>query len=639
MKKRYNFTYTIAAIVATLVFIFSSYLVQSGGRNAFAATATSTAYEQSNVLDDLKGSTVNGKEFDLVDYPYDDTGKPQVISFIEFGYSCYSNMQYDFGLYVYVYNPQGVVFDENTDRNKIEFSYVENEYDKYSLQFLNYSIMTGYEGRFYKFKVVLKNEQKTDILKSLKQDERIYEIVGIELSVKTVVTDYPCLQTYTYSGYALGYGSGLSTENTLTCKVDGVDKYLSLGVHSTYYRPEYTNGKNDYTQDTLHSVYFSVPNEVLDEYGDLTEVHATWLNAFTSPIFVTGNKTIYNALLKSVWENNGVPSSDLDYCFGANVRFDGRDYFADFSFNDRKNPNYKMFDNATAISSLYYLFLAENGDADNYTLSSEKLLTYMKSYSVGHELSELVNDKYFSGLFSYVDSEFTDIHIPRDKEYVLTSQKLTQSFWEKYFTGGKHSEFTNIFDEIKAIHEVVDDDFRGDPTFICNSLYIAESDYDNFRTFYEESLKRDKTVYLFRYYQSDYECREVTEYKYKSSWGISNADIDKVDTNAYFAQEWLQLDFDIIDLTFTKNGVSTVIPVVMSPVDMVAGVTPPVYSSSDNDWRKWLAVLISLVVLVVILILSWPIISPVVTVIVKGILWLITAPFKALAKLFKRKKE
>ena len=79
-------------------------------------------------------------------------------------------------------------------------------------------------------------------------------------------------QTYTYMGYAEGYGSELATGDTLACKVDGFNKYLTLDVRSTYYRPGGSNGSEN-KQDTLHSVYFAVPNEIIREYGVMTAVH------------------------------------------------------------------------------------------------------------------------------------------------------------------------------------------------------------------------------------------------------------------------------------------------------------------------------------------------------------------------------
>lgn len=135
---------------------------------------------------------------------------------------------------------------------------------------------------------MLTDGQRTAILHELEENNRIYKISSIELSVKNKVTDYACGQTYTYKGYALGYGSELAHSDTLSCKVDGFDKYLSLDVRSTYYRPKGTYD-DGYTRDTLHSVYFSVPNAIIDEYGEMTAVHATWLNAYSGIKTVSPN--------------------------------------------------------------------------------------------------------------------------------------------------------------------------------------------------------------------------------------------------------------------------------------------------------------------------------------------------------------
>ena len=68
------------------------------GNSASAASEIQTAFEESNVLDDLTGGTVGGKKFSLADYPHNSDGKPQIISFTEFCYSYYAEKQGDFGL-------------------------------------------------------------------------------------------------------------------------------------------------------------------------------------------------------------------------------------------------------------------------------------------------------------------------------------------------------------------------------------------------------------------------------------------------------------------------------------------------------------------------------------------------------------
>ena len=423
----------IAALLLAVLVCFGVVMGGQGNLSAFAATDVQTAYENTNVLDNLDGATIGGKAFDIADYPHNDEGRPQVISLVEFCYSYYADKQGDFGLYVYVYNPQDIAFDMATDRNKIQLTYGNKQsYSKYTLDFLNYSEKAGYEGRFYKFKVRLSDSERQDILDMVNDDGRVYKISGIELSYKGTVTEYPCGQTYTYSGYAEGYGSELATGDTLTCTVDGFDKYLTLDVHSTYYRPEGSNGSEN-KQDTLHSVYFAVPNEIIREYGVMTAVHATWLNAYTNPIFVSGNEELYNGFMELV----GKESPETDYAFHTNEsgRYWGGFYFVDYSHG----YNYS---NAVenVLTKLNYAFYAENGDADSYVLPAEKLLgdsengkkgwleTYTENFG-----GELVNDKYSAALFEKVDAAFTDKTITSDRNRFSHSKRVIETHIRKFF--------------------------------------------------------------------------------------------------------------------------------------------------------------------------------------------------------------
>ena len=135
-----NIKAMFAALLLALLVCFGAVMGGQGNLSAFAATDVQTAYENTNVLDNLEGSTIGGKEFDIADYPHNDSGVPQIISLIEFCYSYYADKQTDFGLYVYVYNPQ----DMATDRNKIQLTYGDKQsYSKYTLEFLNYSERAG----------------------------------------------------------------------------------------------------------------------------------------------------------------------------------------------------------------------------------------------------------------------------------------------------------------------------------------------------------------------------------------------------------------------------------------------------------------------------------------------------------------
>ena len=647
-----NIRKKVAAWILVLLVCFGAVMGGQGNLSAFAATDVQTVYENTNVLDDLEGSTIGGKTFDIADYPHNGNGKPQLISLAEFCYSYYADKQGDFGLYAYVYNPQDIAFDMATDRNKIQLSYGDKaSYSKYTLEFLNYSERAGYEGRFYKFKVRLTDAQRDEILDTVDDSGRVYKISGIELSYKGTVTEYSCGQTYTYTGFAEGYSSELAQGDTLSCKVDGFDRYLTLDVRSTYYRPEGTNGEA-YERDTLHSVYFSVPNKIIEEYGEMTAVHATWLNALTAPIFVTGNQDVYNAILPYLGQT--VDGGDFTYANEDSslvpYALIASKYIESASWNNAAyslsymsyNANRKYTQSDTDLTELYYCFLADGGDADSYTLSAETLLGnqqegikgYFESYTEEHG-GALINDRFSEGLFESVASSFTDITISKDDTFELTDEVISQNLWQKFVGGGYNVSGTNSY-TVSAIKKVEDGDFKSSVSETCLALYIDESDFEAFRECFNTAKEKDETVYLFRYYQSDYTCYEVAEYaRGEGDWTIlgTNFAYEFVDSNAYLCQMWVQLDFDIIDLTFTKDDVATVIPVVMSPMDLAAdGDFPVITTKNDLEWWQVLLAVIGLIFVLLLLFKFAPLI-------VYAAGKVIALPFKAIGAASKKAKE
>lgn len=610
---------------------------------AYADTGGELNYDKTNVLDDLSGATIGGEPFDLSDYPYDERSKPQIIAFTEYAYSFYTDNQGNYGLYVYVYNPQGLAFDTDTSRNSISLAYAEKEnWSKYQLQFLNYSTRAGYEGLFYKFKVVLTADKKEDILSAVKQTARVYEISEIELSVANSVKAYTVAMRYTYSGYSLGYGSALATESSLVCVTDGFEKYLNLDVHTTYYRPEGTNGKNDYTQDSLHSAYFAVPKDVVSEYGAMSAVHATWLDAVFAPVLVTGNKAAYNAIEKYLGQDIGETVDGLDYAYVGNANYvvteiagleDIWGWTGSYGYNLPSawsgigGGSINKIDHT--VSPLYWLIYSgsEENSADEYVVSSEEITKKLNEYTAKYG-GELVNDRYSRVLFDSVSNDFTDVEISADFEFDLRSEVLGSSWWDKLW--GITYDHSEAFDGIKAIEAVSEDDFvyAGDEVDVsatCDELYIAEADFSEFERFYNAN-KDDNVIYLFRYQVSDYVSSEATLFKRDSL--LSKVFNKSGDSNAYFMQQTVNLDFDVIDVTFTKGNVSTVIPVVAAPVDNIPDGTPPVYTEDDKpdmDWLKWLFAALALIVLLVIFM---PVLVPLLGYLVKGIVWVLMIPFR-----------
>ncbi len=576
-RKTFYYKKIFISLLIVALFVFKPALALAG--------ADGLTFDERNVMSDLESATVNGEKITLETHGYVSGKKAEVLTLGEYGYSEADKFD-DYGLYVYVYNPSNTEFVLDSPLNKLQLAVGKDstaQYKKYALTFLNASEQEGYANLYLKFKLKLSEYEKKQLLSKLDKTERVYKVSGIELLTKGDLnsTEYVVADEYRYSGYANGYGA--NSGSTLTCNVKDSD-VLTLDVHQTYYRPEGTNGKNDYTQDSLHSVYFAVPNDVLARYGDMTAIHAEWLNAVLAPALVTGNQDAYDAVVDMLGVN--VKDSDSDYYYFGGVTKEegalgtytscGYTYYPSWLEDDIRNDKYGV-----DIETLYMLFYAN--DADNYIVSAEDIKGRLISGKVFG--GELVNGKYSKKMFSAVDVNFTEVNIQADEELSLTSEIISKDFWDKLL-GLEGDVNTQTFDGIKAIQEVKADNFSGSDEENAKNLYISESDYADFEAFYNAN-KENNTVFLFRYQVSDYISQEATIYKRIFGGEFLSAS-EIIGTNAYFFQQTVNLDFDIIDVTFTGDAMH-VIPVVSNPQDIIHDGTPPVYTTKDRDYR-WLII-------------------------------------------------
>ena len=616
-------TYIIIAALLCVVTVICG----QGNLSAFADTTDGVraAYENTNVWDNLQGSTIGGNTFNIEDYPHNENGKPQIISFVEFCYSCYSDKQDDFGLYVYIYNPQDLAFDTNTERNKIQFRCGSLQSAKYTLDFLNYSNKAGYEGRFYKFRIHLSLNERNSILKALNENSRIYEITEIELVFKGNATAYTCGAKYTYLGYVKGYGSELAESDTLSCTVDGFDKCIDLNVKHTYYRPQgdYYNGE----QSQLNSCYFRVPNKYFEDYGELSKIICEWYEYFTKPILVTEDSYTFNKINALHGADTSMLSDDMYFLFNVFWENAKSSWFTKKGISDwTSNYGYEVGDtynwgflwlNGTKVvhesfSNFAAAFYTGGKPCEDYEIDGnvlkDKLLNNSK-YLGG----ELLNDRYSKYLFEdYVQNGyeygFNHKEINADDMQDVFWHVTTKDFWQTAFSGGFNVE--TIYDSKKAIETISDSDLTGSNSEIAGSLYINENDVQSLKDEHKKAKANNETVVLFRYSSTQYMCAPCT------STYCRKTDIDggktpvktncenwgKSEFNAYVSQETVYLDFDIISLWFTADGVETEIPVVNTPADIISGITPPLEEDYHNQKAKSILALIFAVVAVIVLI-------------------------------------
>lgn len=165
------------------------------------AADSSNSFDDTYVMDDLQGMTIDGKVFNVADYAPSAEKETTLLLFAEYCYSAYTSEQGNYALYVYVWNPQQIVYNVRSTRNSIQFSYGGDTAtaSKYSLLFLSGSKEQGAENLFYKFKVELSADSRSSILAVLDGESRVYDISGIELvtAADEDIHDYKVAAVYT----------------------------------------------------------------------------------------------------------------------------------------------------------------------------------------------------------------------------------------------------------------------------------------------------------------------------------------------------------------------------------------------------------------------------------------------------------
>ena len=670
-------------LLAVLLFVMSM-----GGFTvsyAYADTGGELNYDSTNVLDDLKSATVNGQPFNLSAYPRNPFGSPQVITFAEYCYSQYENGNGNYALYIYVYNPALTEFSFVSQRNKIEISsdfyYAGEEgavgsvkdYTKFPLKFCNAS--TGdYENRFLKFRIV---DDAGILLQAEREREqatgsRYYHISGIELFTlggdATTANDYWVNKYYQFSGYAEGYGD--SERFPFQCDATGNAEAVRLDVKHTYYRTE-SSGLGADHQNQLDTVYFAVPKRLFDTYGKLQRIKAEWYEYKTKEIVVTSNSAFYNAvqnyLGQVVPSSNGkfdtiepVLNDDIGYALANGMKTTsawGSETFESAKWGWNLGVALGIDD---ICDRLMLLFFTDNIDEyDPYSQKNEgtikgndlynRILAYNKSYETGTlpvKDGTISADLFESDIDDSrkVDSEqgkiqqgysYYDFDADTDIQKLISWQDGCPSFWENWDEFGFWDAlFGNIPSEtgreISPILVLKESDLSGTDVEVSQRLLVNINDVKHLRDAYDDAVTvnpldpEDEECYLvmFRFATSDYYAAPLDIYE-SDFWGTVHKG------QAYVARQSVFFDFDVIDLTFNKEGIYTVIPAVSDPIDIVNDLTAP--TDMGNDGLDILALVLLMIVLIVLLVALMSILP----FIGKGIVWLVCLPFRALGALFR----
>ena len=626
--KRTN-TKQIAACFALMAYLLIVLAAVFGTEVAARADGSlAEKFEQTNVLDDLEGSTIDGESFNAAEYKITLGKDTSVLSLVEFCYATNPSLQGDWGLYIYVYNPEKYQFENNTGLNTAQLSFGDAEnYHKYPLKFLNASLRDGYEGLFFKYKVIFTAEQKAEILRALDPNERVYRMGEIELlhhgeqNAQAVTV----ARTYYYTGYVQGYGSATGDLNSRSEEL----KTIELELNSTTYRFPYINENGAGHQNQLDSVYFAIPKEVNETYGELYRVKCCWDEQKTSPVIVTNNDEVYTWASKWVGQRENItdkfgifdnfssspeipglsfltspPTCIADWGFGYQYRnFYDEGHSADETNGWVGSVGGVIVKDDTAPG---YVFKSDKSDVKDTDITSAQ----MKEWIYAHDKADyLFSDSVDEGRTKgYQEHIFT-----ADEPFDMLTFNQTASGWDKFYmnwqafwSGDKWDFGPEQQDPVDPIRLINDNDFTGTDVTDANKLYVHTEDFDEFESFYDAN-KSTKNVFLLRFAVTDYYSNLQTvltgaTWYDPSTWQTGTKD----NTSTYMARETVFLNFDVIELTFLNDTGETVIPVAASPIDVVGGITAPIVQESGCSAERIVKILlILLVAIAAFYLVSW----------------------------------
>lgn len=597
------------------IFILAALLMSLFPSGVFAVAEGSLLMDTSDILQDLEGSSWNGKTFDINNYPASSTKDAELIYLAEY---CYSDINLEnYALYVYVYNPKQLDFDTDNSGNKLQLATVfddsgnATDYGKFSLHFCTKTN----DKVFYKFRVVEDMQIIRDMACSY---GRKYCVSGIELVTEgeSTATDYFALSNskkgavYTYSGFAPGYGS---LDEPLFCSVDETD-IIELNVTSTYYRTGVSDLGVGY-QNQVNSVYFAVDNYYFNTYGYLEKIKAVWYEYKLKNMIVTSDRVVYDNL----YANLGRILSSYDstvYSIYNNL----------YAYN--ASPQLSSGYDIDYLSNVFYSANLNDG------VKSDVIKNHVFSYDKSNHSNFLVNvknGKLTEDLFEYHADEgrFRGLNsktISLTDTFDLDSYASNHNWLDKFLNFGfDWSRLDEDHPGVTPIYELKQSDLLGSDVDVAYNLLVNVSDVSILKSAYASAFAQNKKIILFRFADTQYFSSPVGVVKKKF---FTSNDVDYNST--YIASETIFLDFDVLHLTFNNDGVQRVISAVSSPIDIISDITAPIVSDSTSllDWLKQVGKYIFIAILVLIVLVFF---GPY---LLRFVVWVISLPFKLIGAIY-----
>ena len=532
-------------------------------------------YETTNVYDDLIRCGL-----DLSRYSFG-TGDTSFINVITVNEAYYNSAdQSDYGLFFYVYNPSGFDIRNATINLAVAWDSDGNPtaYREYYLVKLSDVSGRGkMDNCFVKFKV--RGHADGNIETVVKASERVYQFnkITVNYSGGGGSKTYDISNTFRFTGQEYVSARSSSTKK-MTCGDEEQTVYIEIDY--TYYRTD-TSPQGAYYHNQVDSIYFNVPNYLMEQYGDLTNVKLQYQKCRTHPMIVTDNQRLYQALFPYLFENvdhiDGVPElSIVDSSNTTTINYGFTYNIDEQEFSGGLLPIGQI--SAKDVENLKYLFRVEDVGAgvraSKSTVAGDTLSKWL--YQYGSSEAGYKDIVYIEGANGWVGATFFS---DCDEVTVIDTETLdlsasgfasSHNFFEEwaaygffYALGNEKAEDLDLTEKLVAIKKESQITGRSD------DLYYAAADESDLRSCFQKSKLNDSTMYLCRFNVSQYYQRMLDVDMDGTTYTAAHNPM------AYVAEQDVYMNLHLLTLDFTseQTGIVTIVPVESNHIDCVADVT------------------------------------------------------------------
>ena len=564
----------------------------------------------------------------------------------------------DYALYFYVWNQTEYKgFDLFSNLNGVTLQ--ELETGSYTMFPIKYISKTN--DQFYKFKIDIKGLTIFTYLND--EGLRSYSLGQLHLKKKVsetgLATAYSFNKKYTYDGNVKNEDLTMSQENL---------EILNVNVKSGTYQTQ-TGDLDVFRHTDLHYVYFNIPNEYLEEYGDVAEYHFSYHPISLAPIAALQGRKLTQSYIDNTNSPSDIPSFEND-----KANYLGQyQWLNDNSVDYWRNNNHEY---GFVMEYLYEGSLGASGVMASKTLTicSAMLAIGLAPITYGFSLFGLMgttamaaetellkaqqwgylHDLYLNNDANYiaiddayddVSSKTLDNFINLDTLYDYSAYKIDNKLkeiyptFEAYFNAAyveEHLRYDQSNYELKTFkadrysyskdgitlpsEDSAWDEFIEDGESIKPIEEITSSNRETdievwkletgteteFNNNYIQAVTSNKTPYIFRFaptpsyvypiFRSDANVSGVLELAVNS---CARAGTLYIGSGIY--------DLISLDLTFTKNGVETIMPICANPININPVINHAEASEDleENIWDLIRKILISVLIFVGVVAALW----------------------------------